>query len=238
MTVAAVILAATAASALHDAAGMPTVRRLVDVAWAGGAVPVVVAAPDPDGSVVAALAGAPATFAEPAPAGAGPVGQICRTIDVARDAVTGTSAALVWPARMAWVDAETVTSLIEAHGTDSHTVLRPAYRGEAGWPALVPLVHLEALRALGADRMPGDLLDDLAARVPSRTVDLGDPGSVHGVDVARDDLPPYEGPPPPAAGHVHEWGSAAAEVADDSPLEGPALAPYGQAAAEDPDQPG
>src|SRR5215210_7690250 len=136
MTVAAVILAATAASALADVEGTPSVRRLVDVAWAGGAVPVVVGAPDPDGGVVRALAGAAATYAEPAPLDAGPVGQICRVIDVARAAVSETSAALVWPARMGWVDAETVTSLIEAHGTDPETVLRPAYRGTAGWPAL------------------------------------------------------------------------------------------------------
>ena len=62
MTVAAVILAATPESALADADGQPRVRRLVDVAWAGGAVPVIVVAPDPDGLVAAALAGAPATL--------------------------------------------------------------------------------------------------------------------------------------------------------------------------------
>ena len=238
MTVAAVILAATPASALADVEGTPNVRRLVDVAWAGGAVPVVVTAPDPDGSVVRALAGASATYAEPAPANVGPVGQICRAIDVAREAVSETSAALVWPARMAWVDAETVTSLIEAHGTDDGAVLRPTYGGEAGWPALVPLVHLEVLRALPADRMPADLLAELATRVPTRLVELGDPGAVHDIETARGDLPEYDGPPQPAGGHVHEWGSGAAEMHDDGPLEGPALAPYGQAAAEVPDQPG
>jgi CTP:molybdopterin cytidylyltransferase MocA len=238
VTVAAVILAATPASALADVEGTPNVRRLVDVAWAGGAVPVVVGAPDPDGAVVRALAGSAATYAEPAPAEAGPVGQICRVIDVARAAVSETSAALVWPARMAWVDAETVTSLIEAHGTDALSVLRPGYLGQAGWPALVPIAHLEALRALPANRAPADLLDDLAARVPTRLVELGDPGAVHDIDTARSELPQYDGPPQPAGGHVHEWGSGAAEMHDDAPLEGPALAPYGQAAAEVPDQPG
>ena len=51
MTVAAVILASTADGALTDTLGQPRVRRLVDIAWAGGALPVVVVAPDPDGAV-------------------------------------------------------------------------------------------------------------------------------------------------------------------------------------------
>ena len=54
MTVAAVILAASPASALADAAGTPAARRLADVAWAGGATPVVVCSFDPDGTVAAA----------------------------------------------------------------------------------------------------------------------------------------------------------------------------------------
>jgi len=50
----------------------------------------------------------------------------------------------------------------------------------------------------------------------------------------RDELPAYVGPTEPAAGHVHEWGAAMAETSDDGPLEGPALAPYSPAAAEEP----
>jgi len=238
VTVAAVILAATPESALREVEGVPNVRRLVDAAWAGGAVPVVVAAPDPDGSVVAALAGAPATYAPPVPREAGPVGQMVRGMEVAVASVSDTSAALLWPARLGWVDAETITSLIEAHGVDWSTVLRPSFGGEAGWPALVPTVHLDALRSLPADQMPDKVIGLLGERVPSRTIELGDPGTTHDLDTARADLPPYAGPPQPAAGHVHEWGSGAAEDLDDGPLEGPALAPYGQAAAEVPDQPG
>lgn len=238
MTVAAAILAATPESALRDVDGVPNVRRLTDVAWAGGAVPVIVVAADPDGDVVRALAGSAATYAEPAPAAAGPVGQISRAIDLARSAVSATDAALVWPARMGWVDAETVTSLIEAHGVEPDTLLRPTFRGEAGWPALVPTAHLETLRGLSAELMPAGLVEALAAAVPTRLVDLGDPGVVHDLDTSRAELPPFEGPPEPAAGHVHEWGSMAAEHPDDAPLEGPALAPYGQAVAEVPDQPG
>jgi molybdenum cofactor cytidylyltransferase len=231
VTVAAAILSATPAGAVRDVDGRPLVRRLAEVAWAGGAVPVVVVAADPDGAVAAALAGASVTLAEPAPPEAGPVGQIVRAMEVAAGEVTETDATLVWPARMAWVDAETVTSLIEAHGTDAEPVLRPAYGGEAGWPALVPLAHLAAFRSLGRERMPDDLLADLErAGVPFRQVELGDPGVVHDVDTPREALPPYEGPPEPAGGHVHEWGSPAADVPDETPLEGPALAPYEQAA--------
>src|ERR687886_736900 len=76
MTVAAVILAATPDSALREVEGVPNVRRLVDIAWAGGAVPVVVSAPDPDGAVVATLAGTNATYAAPAAPESGPSGQI------------------------------------------------------------------------------------------------------------------------------------------------------------------
>jgi CTP:molybdopterin cytidylyltransferase MocA len=226
VTVAAVILAASPESALRDVDGVPNVRRLADVAWAGGADPIVVAAPDPDGTVRSALAGATVTYAEPAPHVQGPVGQICRAIDVARGLSTATEAALVWPARMGWVDAETVTSLIEAHGIDRLAVLRPAYAGDVGWPALVPVVHLETLRRLGPERTPGELLDELASHVPSGRIELGDPGVVFDLDTPRDALPAFEGPAEPASGHVHEWGSPVADRPDDEPLAGPPVAPY------------
>ena len=239
MTVAAVVLAATTESALADADGLPAVRRIADVAWSGGAVPIIVVAHDPAGTVAAALAGAPVTLAEPAAIAAGPVGQIIRGIEVAMDEIEGTDAALVWPARVGWVGPETVGSLIEAHGTQPAEVLRPGYEGERGWPALVPVAHLELLRSVAPDRMPDGILEDVAAAGGRETVfELGDPGVTHDLSVARRDLPPYTGPSVPAGGHVHEWGAAAAEVPEDAPLEGPALAPYGQAAAEIPDQPG
>ena len=157
MTVAAVILAASPNSALADAAGTPAVRRLADVAWAGGATPVVVCSFDPDGSVAASLANTEVTLADPAPSEGGPVGQIVNGVEAATRLVSGTEAALVWPARLAWADAETVTTLIAAHGEDRSTVVRPAYRGEPGFPALLPVVHLDAFRGLAVDRMPGDL---------------------------------------------------------------------------------
>ena len=145
MTVAAVILAAAVESALADAAGRPAVRRLVETAWSGGAVPIVVVAPDPAGQVAAALTGSGAVLAEPAPMDGGPVAQIARGIAVARDEVAATHAAIVWPARLIWVDAETVTSLIEAHGLDETSILRPSWREQPGWPVLVPIASASRL---------------------------------------------------------------------------------------------
>jgi len=217
VTVAAIILAARPGTALRELEGMPNVRRLVEAAWAGGALPIVVVAPDPDGSVAAALAGSQAVLAAPAEPGEGPVGQICRGIDVARAEVAGTGAALVWPARMGWVDAEAVTSLIEAHGVDRAAVLRPAYLGDAGWPALVPVEHLEVLRAMDPKLMPDALVEELAGAVGGHLVEVGDPGATHDLDTPRDALPPFAGPPEPPAGHRHEWGSPAAAGPDEPP---------------------
>ncbi len=207
----------------------------MEAAWAGGAVPIVVVAPERDGEVSATLAGSPAILGEPAPSEAGPVGQIVRGITVAAQHVTDTDAALIWPARLAWVDPETVTSLIERHGVSAEVVLQPTFAGDPGWPVLFPLSRLEALAALPADRMPDQLMVELkAAGVPFDSVDVGDPGVVHDRDTAIEALPPYHGPPGPAGGPPPEWGVSDAADFDETPLEGPALSPYGQAA--DPEQ--
>jgi CTP:molybdopterin cytidylyltransferase MocA len=233
MTVAAVILAASSESALTATEGQPRVRRLVDIAWSGGAVPIVVVAPDPTGAVAVALAGAPVTLADPAPSAAGPVGQIARGIDVALEAVRDTVGAFVWPARMVWVGPETVTSLIEAYGMHKGTVLRPTFEGQPGWPVLVPLEALATFRGLGSERMPDELIDDLlAAGAASVQLEVGDPGVTHDAGTARADLPAYVGPPQLAGSRPHEWGAALAELPDDAPLSGPTLAPLG--AAEEP----
>ena len=230
MTVAAVILAASTESALADADGSPAVRRIADSAWAGGATPIVVVSVDPQGEVAAALAGAPVTLAEPAPAEHGPAAQMARGADVARAEIVETDAVLLWPARMIWVGPETVTTLIELHGITPDTLLRPTWDGDPGWPVLLPLQSLGTLRAIGADRMPSDIVDDLiAAGVADRLVELGDPGVAIDGRTAHADLPPYVGPEEPVSGHTHEWGAAEAERADDGPLEGPALAPYAPA---------
>ena len=217
MTVAACILAASPDSALREIEGNPNARRLVDMAWAGGALPVIVIAPDPDGAIASALAGAPVVLGTPAAFELGPAGQMARAIDLARTEVDATDAALLLPARMGWLDAETITSLIEAHGTDRETLLRPAYRGETGWPILVPVSRLATLRSLAPDLMPPAIADALAEAAPSRIVELGDPGIVYGLDTPRDELPPFEGPPEPPAGHRHEWGALAAAGPDEPP---------------------
>lgn len=236
MTVAAVILAASPASALADADGLPGVRRIADSAWAGGATPIIVVSFDPDGAVATALAGSPVTLAEPAPAEAGPAAQMARGADVARSEVVETDAFLVWPARMTWVGPETVTSLIETHGTATAAMLRPTWDGQAGWPVLVPVAHLDRLRAVSPERMPADIVDDLVAGgAQQRLLELGDPGAVIDVATRQADLPSYVGPTDPPAGHVHEWGAQAAEATDDGPLEGPALAPYAPAGAAEED---
>lgn len=233
MTVAAIILAASPDSALADADGMPSVRRIADVAWSGGAVPIVVVAHDPAGTVATALAGAPVTLAEPAPIEAGPAGQMVRGIEVALAEVSDTSGALIWPARMVWVGPETVTSLIEAHGPAADALLRPTYDDAPGWPVLLPLPALAALRGVGADAMPPAIPDALVANgVPQRLLALGDPGTTHDRETPRSELPPYAGPSEPAGGHVHEWGAVMADDPDDGPLEGPALAPYAPAASD------
>ena len=217
MTVAACILAASPESALRDVEGVPNARRIVDTAWAGGALPVVVVAPDPDGRIAVALAGSPAILGTPAPVESGPVGQICRAIDLARGEIEATTGALVWPATYGWVDAETVTSLIEAHGADPGPALRPAFAGDPGWPVLVPADRLETLRALAPDLLPDALAEALWAAGPARVIDLGDPGATHTLAVPRADLPPFAGPPEPPPDHRHEWGAAAAAEPDAAP---------------------
>ena len=218
ITVAAVILSASAEGSLADTMGQPRVRRLADLAWSGGALPVMVVSPDPDGAVAAALAGTEAVYGSPAQPEAGPVGQMVRGAELAISEVRETTAFLIWPARMTWVGPETITSMIEAHGAYPAAVLRPAWQGEAGWPVLVPLAHLDALRGVAPDRMPPDVIEQLVAAVPSRILEVGDPGVVHDVGTAPADLPAYEGPPEPLAAHTHEWG---ADVAAEAGLPDP-----------------
>ena len=65
MTVAAVVLPAGAEEALADAAGPTAVRRIVELAWAGGALPIIVVLADAAGDVSAALEGTPARLVDP-----------------------------------------------------------------------------------------------------------------------------------------------------------------------------
>ena len=227
MTVAAVILAASVESAVAEAAGRPAVRRISESAWAGGAVPIVVVAPERDGVVAVALTGSEAILAGSAPDEAGPVGQMRRGIAVAAQRVADTHAALLWPAGMVWVDAETVTSLIQAHGLEPDALLRPTWHEAPGWPVLLPMSYRGALEAVAPSRLPDEVLADLAAAgVPVRLLELGDPGVSHGRDTALEAMPAYEGPARPVGGHPPEWGAPVADDPEESPLQGPSLAPY------------
>jgi CTP:molybdopterin cytidylyltransferase MocA len=220
MTVAAIILSATSEGALADTLGQPRVRRLADLAWSGGALPIVVVSPDPDGSVAAALAGSEAIHGSPAPPEAGPAGQMVRGSELAAAAVRDTTAFIIWPARMTWVGPETITSLIEAHGADPVALLRPAWHGDPGWPVLLPAVSLDALRAVAPDLMPPDVVLALTSALATRIVEVGDPGVAIDADTRFEDLPPYEGPPDPPSGHAHEWGAdvvAEAGLVDPTP---------------------
>lgn len=237
MTVGAVILATSPETALAPTAGQARVRRLVDIAWSGGALPVVVVSPDPDGAVARALADSEAVLGAPAPVEGGPAAQMVRGAELAAAEVTDTSAVLLWPARMTWLGPETITSLIEAHGVNRSAILRPSWQGQPGWPVLVPLELLDALRAVDPELLPDEVVDRLILEAPARELDLGDPGAVFDVDTSRDALPAYEGPTVPVADHAHEWGEGLEEAADselDAPGEGRGLAPYPQAAAGGP----
>ena len=226
------ILSSTAEGARADTLGQPRVRRLVDIAWSGGALPVVVVAPDPDGAVASTLVGTEAVYGSPAPREAVPDGQMLQGAELARQEIGDITAVLLWPGRMAWVGPESITSIIEAHGVDPSSMLRPGWHGEAGWPVLLPMTSLDHLRAVAPDRMPPDVIDEVASYVPTRVVEVGDPGVTIDVETSFGDLPPYEGPPDPPGGHRHELGDDIARrgVDEDVPGEGRGLAPYPQAA--------
>jgi CTP:molybdopterin cytidylyltransferase MocA len=207
VTVAAVVLAGAADAALADAAGRPAVRRIAETAWSGGAIPVIVAATDPTGSVGEALGGSEATVAQLEPGRAGVDAQLAAGVEAALAAVSETEAVLLWPAAMTWVDPETITTLIQAHGLDRERGLRPTWEGTPGWPVLVPVSAVGALIGRGSHATP----DDLIAGLDLRKLDLGDPGTVHDRNVPIDQLPGYQGPATPVA-PPPEWGAAAAEV--------------------------
>ena len=221
MTVAAIIVAPAPEAALRLVDGEPAIRRVARAAWAGGAIPILVAAPDPDGRIAAALEGTEAQIAPPSMPAIDPArwhdrvaDEILAAAQAAAAGVIGTTAVLVWPVKRSWVGPETVTSLIEAHGADRGRVIRPTFHGEAGLPTLVPIGSLEDVLAgrtaepvtagsgglprvdLGAQprRCVATLLGEAADNLPSRMLELGDPGTVVSGNVPREQLPAYEGP--------------------------------------------
>ncbi len=223
VTVAAIIVAPSAEAALADTEGVAAVRRLADVAWSGGAMPiVVVGSAAGDDTVARTLAGSPVTLVGAAVAESPDLSaSIVRGAEIAAGMVSETDAWLIWPVAMVWVGPETVTSLIEAHGTFPDSVLRPTFDGVAGWPILVPAASLDAIRARPGQGNPDDLIAGAFGPGDVRELGLGDPGSTHDVRTPRSSLPAYVGPPEPAAGHTHEWGAAVADRDDDAPLREP-----------------
>ncbi len=212
MTVAAVLIAPSPEVALEPTDGLPLIRRVVDAAWAGGALPLIVVVPDPGGEVAHAMEGTPALVVSPAPDEPRGIAWFTAGMEAALATVTETTAGILWPARYVWVDPETVTSLIEAHGASPAVLVRASFEGRPGYPALIPGPLLPRVRELHGTH--GDeALDTLAADGDRfRTVDLGDPGIVHDVSTPRASLPRFEGPAEPAAGPPPEWGASEAPL--------------------------
>jgi CTP:molybdopterin cytidylyltransferase MocA len=210
LTVAAVVLVPDVEIALSDADGEPAIRRLCQAAWAGGAMPIVVVVPAESSPLAAAIADLPVVVANAAAEGAPGVGWFVFGLQAAATAVAETSAGLMWPFRHAWIDPETVTSLIEAHGPAADQILRPAYRGQPGFPILVPAALETRLRAVRGKHGEEAVASVVAEGVPLRILELGDPGITHDISTPRAGLPGYQGPPEPSAGPPPEWNAALA----------------------------
>ena len=207
MTVAAVVLAGSPGDTLRDVGGVAAIRRIADIAWAGGALPIVIV-PEDEGSVAdldLPLSGASGAVIGEAGPELSRLERVSMGLATARREVDGTDAALVWPGRYVHVDAETVTSLIEAHGADRSVVLVPSYEGTPGWPILLPLDASEALLHMG-DAALADLASALrGAGVVTRLVELGDPGITHDLGTDPEALPRFVGPAEPV-GRAQDWG--------------------------------
>jgi CTP:molybdopterin cytidylyltransferase MocA len=207
VTVAAIVLVPDPLAALVDADGEPALRRIARSAWSGGALPVVVVVPAASPGLAASLANLPVTTAV-APAGMSPgAGWLVLGLRTAAAAVTETTAGLLWPFRHAWVDPETVTSLVEAHGAEPVSICRPAFDGRPGFPILVPIALEPRLAAMTGLHGAEAIARLLAEGVSQRVLELGDPGIVHDLGTPRSGLPPYQGPSGPAGGPPPEWNA-------------------------------
>jgi CTP:molybdopterin cytidylyltransferase MocA len=219
VTVAAIVLVPDPVAALADADGEPVLRRIARAAWSGGAMPAVAVMPAAPPELAAALADLPLIVIV-APVGTGPgMAWFALGLREAALAVTETTAGLMWPFRHAWVDPETVTSLVEAHGADPAAICRPAWEGTPGFPVLVPAALGPRLASMTGVH-GGDAIDRLVAEgVALRLVELGDPGITHDIGSPRSELPPYQGPTGPAGGPPPDWNAdlgAQAQVAGEA----------------------
>jgi len=217
MTVAAVVLVPEPTAALAPADGEPALRRLVQAAWSGGALPTVVVASATPEELSQAVAELGLTLTCPTVDEPHGIAWFVNGMRTAVATVAETSAALLWPFKFVWVDPETVTSLVEAHGATPNAIVRPAYAGQPGFPILIPVALIERLATLSGQHGEEAVQSLVSAGVPIRQIELGDPGIVHDIATPRGDLPRYQGPPEPAGGPPPDWNSALAAQAADQP---------------------
>ncbi len=216
MTVAAIILAPDTVAALSDADGETAIRRVIHAAWSGGALPIVVVAEDAEGKLAEAIADLPVTLTRPGADEPRGIAWFVHGQRAALAAVSETTAGLLWPYRYAWVDPETVTSLVEAHGATPGEIVRPAWSAQPGFPILVPAVFTDRLAARIALHGEEAVAALVAAGAPLRELELGDPGIVHDVAISRSALPDYQGPAHSTAGTPPEWNAELASQAERS----------------------
>ena len=217
MTVAAVVIVPEPPAALAMADGEPALRRVAQAAWSGGALPTVVVAPEAPEDLRRAAADLGLTLTSPGPDEPRGIAWFVHGMRAAVAGVGETSAALLWPFRFVWVDPETVTSLVEAHGADPDAIVRATYGGQPGFPLLLPVALIDRLATLSGLHAEEAVQSLAAAGVDVRHLELGDPGIVLDISTARADLPLYQGPPEPAGGPPPEWNSALAAQASDPP---------------------
>jgi CTP:molybdopterin cytidylyltransferase MocA len=225
MTVAAVILVPDPQMALADADGEPALRRISQVAWAGGALPCVAVLADVPAELRASLEDLAITLSVPTPAEPVGIAWFVHGMRAATRAVTNVTAALLWPVRYGWLDPETVTSLVEAHGPAPESILRPAFNGQLGFPILIPVSLVERLAEQSGRHGEEAVATLVAAGVPLRQIELGDPGIVNDLGTPRAELPAFQGPPEPAGGPPPEWNSALGAGASEAPGAGASEAP-------------
>jgi CTP:molybdopterin cytidylyltransferase MocA len=217
MTVAAVVIVPEPSAALAPADGEPALRRLAQAAWSGGALPTVVVDPEVTEDLRRAAAGVGVTLTRPGPDEPRGIGWFVHGMRTAVAGVAETSAALLWPFKFVWVDPETVTSLVEAHGATPDAIVRAAYGGQPGFPMLFPVALVDRLAALSGLQAEEAVQSLAAAAVAIRQIELGDPGIVHDISTSRADLPRYQGPPEPASAPPTDWSSALPAQAGDPP---------------------
>ncbi|HVL48986.1 MAG TPA: NTP transferase domain-containing protein [Candidatus Thermoplasmatota archaeon] len=178
MKVASIVLAAGASrrmgspKALLDFGGERALARVVRIARATGADPVVVVlATDTLPIVSAALPDLPATLVENPATGAGRTGSLLRGL-----AVAPAGPVFVHPVDHPLVRASTLDALVVGLGT--HEVARPVHAGARGHPILLSASAANAARRLH----PATPLKELVGALDAVDVEVDDPGVLENID--------------------------------------------------------